>query len=97
LGIPALEDLVGAGIYYGRGITEAPSMADQHVFVASAGNSAEQAVVNLARYAKQVTIVARGCRSWRGWNRYPVCASIPCETSVSERVAARLPEIASSL
>lgn len=60
LGIPALEELVGAGVFYGGGITEAPSMVDQPVFVAGAGNSAGQAAVNLARYAKQVTIVARG-------------------------------------
>jgi thioredoxin reductase (NADPH) len=60
LSIPALEELIGAGVFYGGGITEAPSMADQHVFVAGAGNSAGQAAVNLARYAKQVTIVARG-------------------------------------
>jgi thioredoxin reductase (NADPH) len=87
LGIPALEELIGAGIYYGGGITEAPSMADQHVFVAGAGNSAGQAAVNLARYAKQVTIVA--CDSWRRRNRYPVRTSIPCPEESSERVAAR--------
>lgn len=60
LGIPALERLVGAGVFYGGGITEAPLMEGQQVFVAGAGNSAGQAAVNLARYAKQVTIVARG-------------------------------------
>ncbi|MCC6803562.1 MAG: FAD-dependent oxidoreductase [Anaerolineae bacterium] len=60
LGIPALEKLVGAGVFYGGGITEAPSMEEQHVFVAGAGNSAGQAAVNLAKYARQVTIVARG-------------------------------------
>ncbi len=60
LGIPSLEGLVGAGVFYGGGITEAQAMEGQHVFVAGAGNSAGQAAVHLAKYARQVTILARG-------------------------------------
>ena len=60
LGIPSLEALVGAGVFYGGGITEAQAMEGQHVFVAGAGNSAGQAAVHLAKYARQVTILARG-------------------------------------
>jgi thioredoxin reductase (NADPH) len=47
-------------VYYGGGITEAPAMAGQHVFVLGAGNSAGQAAVHLARYADRVSIVVRG-------------------------------------
>ena len=60
LGIANLEALVGAGVFYGGGITEAQAMSGQHVFVAGAGNSAGQAAVHLAKYAARVTIVARG-------------------------------------
>lgn len=60
LGIPRLEALVGAGVFYGGGITEAPAMEGQRVFVAGAGNSAGQAAVHLAKYAQRVTILARG-------------------------------------
>jgi thioredoxin reductase (NADPH) len=60
LGVPALERLVGAGVYYGGGVTEAQAMEGQQVFVAGAGNSAGQAAVHLARYARQVTMVVRG-------------------------------------
>jgi len=60
LGIPNLEALVGAGVFYGGGVTEAPALTGQHVFVVGAGNSAGQAAVHLAKYARQVTMVARG-------------------------------------
>jgi thioredoxin reductase (NADPH) len=60
LGVPRLEVLVGAGVFYGGGITEAPTMTGEHVFVVGAGNSAGQAAVHLARYARHVTMIVRG-------------------------------------
>src|SRR3954447_23904532 len=60
LGVPRLEALVGSGVFYGGGITEAPAMTGQHVFVVGAGNSAGQAAVHLAKYARQVTMIIRG-------------------------------------
>jgi thioredoxin reductase (NADPH) len=60
LGVPRLEALVGSGVFYGGGITEAPAMGGQHVFVVGAGNSAGQAAVHLAKYAARVTVVVRG-------------------------------------
>ncbi len=60
LGIPSLEQLVGAGVFYGSGITEAQAMDGAHVYVVGAGNSAGQAAIHLARHADQVTILVRG-------------------------------------
>lgn len=60
LGIPNLESLVGAGVFYGGGITEAQAMAGRHVFVAGGGNSAGQAAIHLAKYADHVTMLVRG-------------------------------------
>jgi len=60
LGVVRLEALVGAGVFYGGGITEGPAMSGQHVFVVGAGNSAGQAAVHLAKYARQVTMIVRG-------------------------------------
>ena len=60
LAVPRLEALVGAGVFYGGGITEAPTMTGEHVFVVGAGNSAGQAAVHLARYARHVTMIVRG-------------------------------------
>jgi thioredoxin reductase (NADPH) len=60
LGIPGLEALVGAGVYYGGAAAEARACQDQDVVVTGAGNSAGQAAISLARYAASVTIVVRG-------------------------------------
>jgi len=60
LGVPSLESLVGRGVFYGAAGAEARALAGQDVFVIGAGNSAGQAAVHLARYARSVTLVARG-------------------------------------
>lgn len=60
LGIPQLEDLVGRGVFYGATVSEAPSMAGKSVCVVGGGNSAGQAVLHLAKYAKKVTLLVRG-------------------------------------
>jgi thioredoxin reductase (NADPH) len=60
LGIPALEALTGAGVFYGAASSEAKAMKDREVFVAGGANSAGQAAVHLARYAAQVTVLVRG-------------------------------------
>ena len=60
LGIPALDALTGAGVFYGAAASEAKAMKDREVFVAGGANSAGQAAVHLARYAAQVTVLVRG-------------------------------------
>ena len=60
LGIPALDALIGAGVFYGAATTEAPAMKGEDVFVVGGANSAGQAAVHLARYAARVTLLVRG-------------------------------------
>ena len=60
LGIPELEALVGAGVYYGAAGSEARAMRGEHVCVIGAGNSAGQAARHLARHARTVTMLVRG-------------------------------------
>jgi len=60
LGIDTLERLVGRGVFYGAAVTEAPAMAGRPVFVLGGGNSAAQAALHLAKYARQVTLLVRG-------------------------------------
>jgi len=59
LGIPALEDLQGRGVFYGAAASEAPAMRGRNVFVAGGGNSAGQAALHLAKWANQVTLLVR--------------------------------------
>ena len=60
LGVPGLEALVGAGVFYGAAASEAPAMRGQEVYVVGGANSAGQAAVHLARYAARVTMLVRG-------------------------------------
>ena len=59
LGIPALEELVGIGVYYGAATSASRAMEGRDVFVVGGGNSAGQAAVHLARYARSVTLLVR--------------------------------------
>ena len=55
-----LEELVGAGVYYGAAVTEAPTTRGKEVFVVGGGNSAGQAAVHLSSFAARVTVLVRG-------------------------------------
>src|SRR5918994_3323863 len=49
-----------AGRHCGAALTEAPAVAGRPVFVVGGGNSAGQAALHLAKYARQVTLLVRG-------------------------------------
>ena len=59
LGIPALDELTGMGVFYGASASEAERFTGRSVFVVGGGNSAGQAAVHLARHARRVTILVR--------------------------------------
>ena len=60
LGVPSLEALIGAGVFYGAAGAEACAVQGGRAYVVGAGNSAGQAALHLARYAAVVTLVIRG-------------------------------------
>ena len=68
---PGLDELTGRGVYYGANASEASQCEGDDVYVVGAANSAGQAALNLARYAKRVVLVVAGrdaratpCRSY---------------------------------
>ncbi len=72
LDIPRFADFEAAGIYYAATDMEARLCRGEEVVVVGAGNSAGQAVVYLARYARQVHVVMRAAELGRSMSRYLV-------------------------
>ena len=72
LEVPSLEALTGAGVFYGGPTSEAPGLTGKEVYVAGGGNSAGQAVLHLARYARRVTLVVRAPALDAGMSHYLV-------------------------
>jgi thioredoxin reductase (NADPH) len=70
LGIPALEALIGAGVFYGGPMSEAPTLAGKDVYVVGGGNSAGQAALHLGRYAGNVTLLVRADSLNSGMSHY---------------------------
>jgi thioredoxin reductase (NADPH) len=70
LGIASLEDLNGAGVFYGGPTSEAPGLAGKDVYVAGGGNAAGQAALHLGRYARRVTVVVRAQSLEAGMSHY---------------------------
>ena len=74
LEVEELERLAasGAGVFYGGPASEAPAMVDRDVFVVGGANSAGQAALHLADYARRVTIVVRADSLAVGMSHYLV-------------------------
>ncbi len=60
LNLPNEDRLLGAGIYYGAGASEASFCWNEDVYVIGGGNSAGQAAMHFSRFARKVTVVIRG-------------------------------------
>src|SRR5919204_1154159 len=72
LGVPALEALNGAGVFYGGPASETPAIAGRDVYVLGGANSAGQAALHLARHARRVTLVVRAQSLGAGMSHYLV-------------------------
>ena len=66
------EDFLGRGAYYGAGRSEAAQCTGDPVVVVGAGNSAGQAVMDLANANAEVAMVVRGDDLGRSMSRYLV-------------------------
>jgi thioredoxin reductase (NADPH) len=88
-----VEELSGRGVYYGASASEASQCAGDDVYIVGAANSAGQAALNLARYARNVVLVVRGETLYATMSQYLV-ARITATPNIqvrcrSEVVAAR--------
>jgi thioredoxin reductase (NADPH) len=89
LGIPHLEGLIGAGVFYGAAASEARAMRGRHVCVVGAGNAAGQAAAHLAKYADGVTLLVRGDSLERSMSEYLI-AELREMSNVSVRLGVEL-------
>jgi thioredoxin reductase (NADPH) len=55
-----LEAFTGRGVYYGATAADANQCEGDDVYIVGAANSAGQAALNMARFAKRVVLVVRG-------------------------------------
>jgi thioredoxin reductase (NADPH) len=85
LGVPALEALSGAGVYYGAPASEALAVAGRDVYVLGGANSGGQAALHLARHACRVTLLVRGGSLGAGMSHYLVR-----QVEASQNISVRL-------
>ena len=70
LDVPELEELNGAGVFYGGPASEAHGLKGLEAYVVGGANSAGQAALHLARYASRVTLVMRARSLDAGMSHY---------------------------
>jgi thioredoxin reductase (NADPH) len=91
LDVPGMERLTGAGVYYGAAMTEALSCKGEEVYVVGGANSAGQAAIHFAQYARRVVMLVRGTSLKKSMSSYLIDQirqtpniSVEFNTSVAE-------------
>jgi len=70
LKVESFDRLLGKGIYFGAARSEAGAVNGLDVFLIGAGNSAGQAAMHFANYARKVTLIVRGNSLEKGMSHY---------------------------
>jgi thioredoxin reductase (NADPH) len=81
--------LLGRGLYYGAGASEAPLCSGEDVFVIGGGNAAGQAVMHLAAHARSVTMLVRDTALAASMSQY-LSQRILAEPNVTVRYDAEI-------
>ena len=84
---PGLEELAGRGVFYGSSAAEAAQCQGEDVYLVGAANSAGQAALNFARYAKRVVMLVRGSSLEASMSMYLV-AQIEAAENIEVRLGA---------
>ena len=67
---PGLDELTGRGVFYGSAATEAPACAGEEIYIVGGANSAGQAAVYFARFARKVHLIIRSDDLIRSMSKY---------------------------
>jgi thioredoxin reductase (NADPH) len=92
LDIPGIEQLTGAGVYYGAAMVEAMACQGEEVYMVGGANSAGQAAVFFARYASKVVMLVRGDSLASSMSRYLI-DQIAATPTIEVRSNTRLVEV----
>lgn len=89
LGVPEVERLVGAGVFYGASASEMQAMRGRRVAIVGAGNSAGQAAAHLAKHADEVTLLVRGDSLAKSMSEYLI-TELRAQPNVSVRLGVEI-------
>jgi thioredoxin reductase (NADPH) len=92
LELDGIDELIGHGVYYGAGRSEAAGCRDQRVVVVGAGNSAGQAVMNFAHAGAKVTMLVRADNLEKSMSAYLI-ERIQAEPLIDVRLETQLAEL----
>jgi len=92
LELEGIDELLDHGVYYGAGRSEAIQCAGEDVMVVGAGNSAGQAVMNLASAGARVHMIVRGDSLSKSMSAYLV-ERIEKHTGIEVRLRSRVTEL----
>jgi thioredoxin reductase (NADPH) len=95
LEIPGSEALLGRGVYYGAARTEALGTVGQDIFLVGGGNSAGQAAMFFANYARSVTLLVRGASLEATMSRYLI-EQLASKANIQVRTSHRILRIEGS-
>jgi thioredoxin reductase (NADPH) len=88
---PGLRELTGRGVYYGMTPSEVRSCEGDDVYIVGAANSAGQAALNIARYARRVFMLVRSGSLETSMSHYLVeriCATDNIEVRLRSEIVA---------
>ncbi len=89
LAAPGVDDLAGRGVYYGAAATEARRTVDADVYMIGGANSAGQAAVYCAQFARSVTLLIRAGTLEKGMSQY-LCEQIRGVPNIHIRLQAEV-------
>jgi thioredoxin reductase (NADPH) len=91
LGVPSLERLTGAGVFYGAAGALGSALAGEPVCVVGGANSAGQAALHLSQSASHVTLIVRGPALEAGMSDYLV-RQVQVTANIDVRLRTRVVE-----
>ena len=92
LELDGIDELLDHGVYYGAGRSEAIQCAGEDVMVVGAGNSAGQAVMNLASAGARVHMIVRGDSLSKSMSAYLV-ERVEKHPNIEVRLRTRVTEL----